>query len=262
MIYEEMYLRWMKEGKGERKELTLKKMIQRLLRNIQRNDLHKKIVDLPADDLLTTNYDYNLEATLPNGLQDAPPIYPVGGSKYAMLRRRQIGEDKILWHLHGEAAKPGSILLGYEPYSGYLARIKHYMTNEIVYKHQGVTTEIPALLPRLRVGKKDIRTWVDHFFLSDIYIIGMSLDFVEMHLWWLLHYRARRKVNSEINIDNHIHFLYPSSDQSWIKSRIALLCACQVECIPVPVQRQNWKRTYESAINLIRSGIQEAKSTG
>ena len=71
MIYEEMYLRWMKEGKGERKELTLKKMIQRLLRNIQSNDLHNKIVDLPADDLMTTNFDYNLEATLPNGLQDA-----------------------------------------------------------------------------------------------------------------------------------------------------------------------------------------------
>lgn len=251
MLYEEMYLRWI--ASGNREEIKLKREIKRLLKQIPANDLHHEVMDLPVSDILTTNYDWNLESTLPGGIKSAPYIPPVKGSKYALLRRRQAG-DKIVWHIHGEAYRPGTILLGYDPYSGYLAQIQSYMTKAVRYKDKDKETVLPPLRPRLDEGDDSIHCWIDHFFLSDIYILGLSMDFVEMHLWWIFHHRARLLANSGYHIRNRIYFLYPSVDQSWIKSRIDLLCACGVKCIPLPVVARNWKGAYESGLDLIRSG--------
>lgn len=246
MLYEELYLRW--NAQGNMHEMQLKKKIRQLLKNIRYNDLHKQVMELPVSEILTTNYDYNLEATLPGGVKAAPYMLPVKGSKYSLLRRRNAeAKDKVIWHIHGEVAAPGSILLGYEQYAGYLQHIRHYMVLGKEYKE----LRMPALNGRLRAGDKRIFSWVDHFFLSDVFILGLSMDFVEMHLWWILDFRARLKSDPRFRIDNEIVFIYPSADQNWIKSRIDLMCACDVKCVQAPVSHYDWKSMYKHSIEFI-----------
>jgi len=260
MLYEELYLRYIAADPSHR-EMDLKKKIKGLMKQIEANDLHHEVMELPISEIITTNYDHNLEATLPRGLKGAPYIQPVKGSKYHMLRRRQAG-DKVIWHIHGEATKPGTILLGYEPYSGFLSRIRTYFNSSLTYRDKDketgefLVTTLPALMPRIAAEEHEVHSWVDHFFFSDLYIVGLSMDFVEMHLWWILHFRARLQTDVKYPINNNIYFLYPSVDQTWIKSRIDLLCACGVKCIQVPVQRRNWKAAYQSAIGLIRNSAE------
>lgn len=253
MLYEEMYLRW--NIYGDKREMDLKKKIRQLLRNIRYNDLHKQVMDLPVSDILTTNYDYNLEATLKGGVKAAPYVPPVKGSKYSMLRKRS-AKDKMIWHIHGEVAAPGTILLGYEQYAGYLQHIRHYMVLGKEYKE----LRMPALNGRLRAGDKRIFSWVDHFFLSDVFILGLSMDFVEMHLWWILDFRARLKNDPKFKIDNEIVFIYPSADQGWIKSRIDLMCACDVKCIQAPVEHYDWKSMYHHSIQFVENMVKHGSA--
>jgi len=250
LLYEEIYLRWQELDPENHRELVLKKKIRELMQRIEPNDLHQSVMDLPISEILTTNYDYNLESTLDGGWTSAPHIPPVKGSKFSMLRKRQAG-DKVIWHIHGEASAPGTILLGYEQYVGYLQNIRNYAVNGIQYKSTGQNLVFPPLTKRLAAGNHTVMTWIDHFFMSDIFIMGLTMDFVEMHLWWILNFRARLLTNSKYQINNKIYFLYPSVDQNWIKSRIDLLCACDVQCIQAPVEHYNWKNMYQNVLQFL-----------
>ncbi len=250
LLYEEIYLRWHEKSPLEHKEMDLKKKMRSLLKKITFNDLHRRVMSLPVSDILTTNYDYNLESTLPGGLAQAPHIEPVKGSKFSLLRRRQ-AEDKVIWHIHGESSAPGSILLGYEQYAGYLQNIRNYVVEGVTYRENGEELHFPPLTKRLRAGSTEPLTWVDHFFMSDMVILALTMDFVEMHLWWILDFRARLMTNPNYNISNQIVYLYPSADQNWIKSRIDLLCACDVQCIQAPIEHFNWKNMYNHVLTFI-----------
>lgn len=246
LLYEEIYLRWASDRR--RDENTLKYKIKGLIKNIKPNDLHQAILDLDVSDILTTNYDYNVEECLPGGLDSAVYIPPVKGVKYSLLRRRRLDENKIIWHIHGEAAAPSTILLGYEQYAGYLQNIRNYVVKGITY----TKSSLPPLTMKLKEGWREVHTWVDHFYYNDVFILGLSLDFVEMHLWWILDYRARKISDSRYKFKNRVVYMYPQPEQEWIKHRLDLLCACDVECLPLPVSGNDWKAMYRSAIEVIR----------
>ncbi|MEM7035621.1 MAG: SIR2 family protein [Bacteroidota bacterium] len=244
LLYEEIYLRWVEHSR--KPELELKRKIRDLLRNIRSNSLHKQVMGMQVDEVLTTNYDYNLEAAIPGGVRKARYIHPVKGSKYSLLRRRQ-AQDKIVWHIHGEVHAPGTILLGYEQYAGYLQTIRNYMIQGVKYKE----LELPSLNLRLKQGDRTVMSWIDHFFFSDVYIVGLNMDFVEMHLWWILDFRARLRFDKRYTIDNKVTFIFPSADASWIKPRIDLLCACDVGAMAVPVVDNQWKKMYRNTLKYI-----------
>ena len=54
-------------------------------------------------------------------------------------------------------------------------------------------------------------SWIELFFNSNIYIAGLTLDYSEIDIWWLLNKRARL-LNEGIKIDNKIFFLYNEYD--------------------------------------------------
>lgn len=244
MLYEEMYLRWVQHG--GKKESDIKRIIRKLIGNITPNELHRRAVELSVDEILTTNYDYNLEMSVVEHIKEAPHLRPVKGTKYSILRRRQVA-NKLIWHIHGEIGSPGSILLGYEQYAGYLQYIRNYVVNGISYSDLSFS----PLNKRLKQGDGVVRAWIDHFFLNDIYILGLSMDFVEMHLWWLLDFRARISNSRSYDIQNKIVYMYPQQDQSWMKNRLDLLCACNVDAIPIPIS--DFKQLYHSAMDFIEA---------
>lgn len=244
MLYEEIYLRWSQVD--DRHERDIKHEISRLTRNIRSNDLHRLALRLDLDEIMTTNYDHNLESVTAGGIKGAELVPPIKGSKYSLMRKRKAGR-KLVWHIHGETSAPGTILLGYEQYAGYLQTIRNYMIQGMNY----TDLKLEPLTKRLREGDTRILAWVDHFFLSDVYILGLTMDFVEIHLWWLLDFRARLCKDARHHIHNKITYIYPAQDTPWIKPRIDLLCACGVHCIALPLVKGNWKAMYRMAMEMV-----------
>jgi hypothetical protein len=96
---------------------------------------------------------------------------------------------KLLELIHGEVAKPQSLLLGYGQYAKYMGQVKDYLYKGI--KFAGFKDEIRSPL----MGKSpdfsfernsEIYSWVDIFLKDELHIIGLGLDFSEIILWWLL----------------------------------------------------------------------------
>jgi hypothetical protein len=167
-------------------EPPIKKRIATMVKQLKFNDYHRRIMASDIRHILTTNYDYALENS--TGLNFAKKnIQPE--TKYSLFRRRA-AEDKFIWHIHGECDLPQTITLGYDQYSGYLQKLRMYATAERNYE-KGSPFKSGVIDFDLPDGKP--YSWIDVFFRDDMHIIGLSLDFTEIDLWWALTYKARLK---------------------------------------------------------------------
>ena len=91
------------------------------------------------------------------------------------------GVQKNIWHVHGEAKKPSSIIIGHTYYGALFARISEYLKSQ---KNRYYDNQ--------REGKENvIRSWIDAFILGDVYAIGFGYDYSEFDLWWLLNRKKR-----------------------------------------------------------------------
>ena len=61
------------------------------------------------------------------------------------------------------------------------------------------------------------------FFKDNIYIVGLTLDFIEIHLWWLLTFRQRALLTKELQLTNPIYYFFPSSIANQITGKLELL---------------------------------------
>ena len=195
LLYEEIYLRSAKQN--QIKEIDLKKFIAKNTRRLVPNSIHQRIVDMKVVNLFTTNYDLTLEKCLTNAISKITNQGVVREVLYNLFRVHQF-EDKNIWHIHGSDLSPASITLGYEHYSGYLQQMRNYVASGTKGSYKNIDFE--ALEKRLTEGQIDYDCWVDFFFTHDVHILGLNMDFVEMHLWWLITYRARMMVENRISI--------------------------------------------------------------
>lgn len=208
-------------------EECLKKSVRKKLSKLKYNMFHKKVFELGISDIITTNYDYNLEKSQNLNLKDGVKHFKTDERKYSLLRYREYTINKNLknriiriWHIHGEENRWNSILLGYEQYSGYLQNIRNYIFEGVKYQNETFS----PLISRLSGNKNKIlknennivfnNIWVDYFFTKDIYIVGLEYAFTEIHLWWILNYWARlksdlkSKKDKKISINNNIYYIY------------------------------------------------------
>jgi hypothetical protein len=96
-------------------------------------------------------------------------------------------------------------------------------------------------------GKVENNSWLDLIFTQNIHIVGLTLDFVESDLWWLITYRARKKLEkrtpkSRVDINNDIKYYYPAKFESSIKQKLDILSANEVT--PIAVQDSPDKKSY------------------
>ena len=148
-------------------------------------ELYSKLVNLPFDAILTTNYSYELE----NACFDELSKYKIQKNTYKTVRNAKDKESQFLyryikvnnarentiWHVHGDACRPSSIIMGHYYYGKLLAAIQEY---------------IPDMIRRFRFSQKNQveyypRSWVDYFMLSDVHMLGFGMDFSETDIWWL-----------------------------------------------------------------------------
>ena len=154
--------------------------------------LISEYMSLPVDAILTTNYTYEIEKSVNSrfagrfGCRNKyrKKVYTSAG-KYEINQLYtffSINEDNpSIWHIHGEAAKPDTMVIGHYNYGKLLAKIQQYVSK---------------LMARYKmcISKgSDIEkfNWVDYFLLSDVYIVGLGMDLSEMDLWWLINCKKR-----------------------------------------------------------------------
>ena len=218
----------------------------------------KEIIDIGFDDILTTNYGYEIESAIvgKDSLTDS----------YLKKHTRNISKDiarvqskylintcnifetdaKInrVWHIHGEVRKPSSIIIGHYYYGILLKRIIDYLD----HRHSDYRDDN---------SKYVTESWIDAFIKGDVYILGFGLDFSEMDLWWLIN----RKKRETSNHGKTRYFTFENEPE-----KHALLRSLGVEVydyskdnifdVPYDVKDENYRSFYDKSVKDIRKIIE------
>ena len=106
---------WFEEvASGTQHHQLKQKIAEDLKKGLAPNQHHKGLMALDFEHILTTNYDYNLEAA------DGGRWIQNSSARetfYSLFRRRSAG-NRHVWHIHGELDVVGSVMLGHAQYSG------------------------------------------------------------------------------------------------------------------------------------------------
>lgn len=228
------------------------------------NSVHHRFVDLPIDEIMTTNYDYVLErAYSPNiSLLDIKSARvkdkdsnTKSETKYSQRRKIALS-GKVFHHIHGEANTPASLCLGYAHYADYLTHIRNYVKGE-VNESNGSISDFSQKSALQKLAK---RHWSDLFFTHDVHIVGLTLDICEIDLWWILTYRAQL-FHSNADIRNEIT-LYSNNppDSDAFATQTALFERLHVKVVSVPptVDPTTRKADYISAYRRICGMIEDS----
>ena len=154
--------------------------------------LLKRYAELSVDAILTTNYTYELEkAVIPEFKCVAgrrckwrKATYENGGKycKEQLYTYFDMGKAcPSIWHIHGEAARPDTTVLGHYYYGKHLAKMQ---------------SDMPHIIARYKASLSkhfDMRvySWLEYFMISDVYIVGCGMALTELDLWWLVNCKKR-----------------------------------------------------------------------
>jgi len=178
-------------------EKQLKKAICKEMKNYNSNDIYDMIAELHFENYITTNYDFTIQPALMKAGYDVRHGYHKE-TIYSINRFVEYEDDsannKKVWYIHGELNRPNSIMLSYKHYCDYTGKIIEYINNSCWSEES-------------EIEYTKIQSWVDLFFCSNIYIMGLGLYYEEIDLWWLLSYRKRlKKLNPSLCTNQIIYF--------------------------------------------------------
>lgn len=235
-------------------EHLLKESIANAFRKIASNQYHDSLIEFGFDHYLTSNYDYALENSYKkrgylsrhNSTED---IYSV--------RRHNLIEDKNgkhiskIWHLHGEIDRPMSIMLGYDQYCGAVSKIDGYIKGTYEFTERKRQQRIDRIEIKLQRGRFDGRSWTELFFNSHLHILGLSLDFSETDLWWLLNKRARLLADRKTAflVKNKIYFYTPDNIT---RQQEGTLRSFSVDIVKTAL-KNNWPGYYDKTLHKIKA---------
>ena len=190
---------------GEVVESKLKKDIAQRVGLFDANTAYDIMAKLPVHHYLTTNYDN----TLLKAIGDKSLDVRYRPEKIYSIRRRYslngFNGIQSYWPIHGNVDSPASIMLGFDHYCGALSKIESYVKGGYEMPNVG---RLPSITYRLKNGIEEPYSWIDLFFISDIHIIGLGLEYEEMDLWWVLNRRRRIKRKEDGLVTNRVIY-YP-----------------------------------------------------
>lgn len=251
LLYEEIIVEAVKNRKL--KENVIKQFIADKINQFEPNPLHHELLNCGVRNILTTNYDFTFEKVLVDNVHSLKNDGIVKESTYSVFRHYTLGNHKI-WHIHGDANYATSITLGYEHYSGYLQQMRNYIVTGTGTSYKNVQLDSFIKRKRQRTRMNENHSWLDFFFRNDIYIIGLTLDFIEIHLWWLLTFRQRSILTKGIKADNKIVYFYPSSLGDKIHPKLQLLKSFDIFCYSCKYIEGQEDMFYKNVISLISEG--------
>ncbi|WP_454868502.1 SIR2 family protein [Pseudomonas farris] len=242
MVYERIFMGKHKASESQRiDELVIKSKIASSLAEQESNEVFKLLGDMKFEHYLTTNYDYAFEKAL--------AINPEKLSSeeiYSLRRKRKYKSNigaKYLWNIHGEIDSPKSIMLGLDHYCGSVSKIDAYVKGNYKHSVDGKTISIESMEKKLESDSFCYTSWVDLFFSSNVHIVGLSLDYSETDLWWVLNKRARLAADNLVK--NNIFFYVNYIDDQ----KRGLLESFDVDVVVTEVIGGDYEGMYRSAIS-------------
>lgn len=207
--------------------------------------------------IITTNYDKGLELILCDicGYEEIKPkglvkeeIYSI--RTYKEYISRKSNHHLKLWKIHGDIDRIKSITFGFDQYCGSLSKLSEYIKGN--YKSaKGPVCKVP-MKQKYETQQFDNLSWAELFFCTNVYIVGLGLDFSEIDIWWLLnkHIRIKREVPK---IKNNICYIFNNQydDKDEKKEIFEALEAFQVECQGID-SNENY---ITNIFNIIRSTV-------
>lgn len=163
----------------------------------------KPIWGMGFDHILTTNYSYELECAADSKFDKRcchnKTCHGECPFKAAMQYTRKHaethyllhtynavvheGREQKIWHIHGEARKPDSVILGHYFYGKLLQRYDKLLSERGNKQYARQQNGEPPIL----------ESWLDAFIMGDVYILGFGCDFSEWDIWWLLNRKKRER---------------------------------------------------------------------
>lgn len=199
LVFDEIFLNT--KRRSSEREIELKKHVAELVEKIPRNKYHDGFVNSPVKHIITPNYDYNFENASKFPHKEANLKKE---TKYSLFRRRKVGSTSV-WHMHGEARVPNSVMLGHDQYSGYMQKLRAYLTTR-ADRATKATSPYKRNIADFE-NNSDHYSWVDIFLENDVHIVGYSLDYTEIEMWWLLYYKEKLKQLGKFKT-GETHFYY------------------------------------------------------
>lgn len=192
-------------------EDSLKAKIAQAMANYQSNEIYQRIASMSdVSHLVTTNYDEVMKHTLESsGYKMTNHVH--AENTYSLRRCTTLSDQKTekkIWNIHGEIAFPKTIMLGLNQYCGSIGRISEYLSGRYKYSVNKQELFLPSIQSRLRDGIAEPFSWIDLFFISDVYILGFGLLYEEIDLWWILT-RRKRLMRQDANIHNRVCYCGP-----------------------------------------------------
>ncbi|MGI6721170.1 MAG: SIR2 family protein [Anaerovoracaceae bacterium] len=185
-----------------------------------------EVLDLGLDEILTTNYSYEFEIAGYKKKVHSLTRKQVGRmrkhtegvkrqeAKYRIYTYNQVGDNRI-WHVHGEAAVPRSVVIGHQWYVDF------------VHRYQQQIMQVNNYRPEKGRRKTDF-SWLGSFLRGDVYILGFDFDYSEIDLWWLL--SKKQEYNLSGRTDGRVCYYGPrNNDGRKYDSKEELLRAYEVE---------------------------------
>lgn len=142
----------------------------------------RRYTKLEFTDILTTNYGYEIEASLlEDGKINNNRLKKIQGCK--KIKERNVRyfykfDTTKVWHIHGEYRKAQSLVLDHKSYCDIISQCKDRVVS--------FRNRLNEKLKKNQNGWLEITSWVDVFLLGDVYIVGFGMDFSEIDLWWLI----------------------------------------------------------------------------
>ncbi len=245
LVYEEIVLN--SNPKYKFKESTIKQSVAALVNEIGYNDFHSKVMRSDFPHIITTNYDYSFQNSLNSKSKESNLKEE---SKYSVFRRHELN-SKYIWHIHGECGLYNSIMLGHEHYAGQLQKLRAYATSN--RRTSSKITKSP-----FKSGNRNfdidgsIYSWFDIFLRDEVHILGLSLDYTEIDLWWLLSYKQRLQTISEYETGKtKFHTLQETRPSDKSKALHSILRSFGVEVIyhgPSLNKSSKYESMYENVI--------------
>ena len=235
-----------------------KQLFYGIIGSEQHSEILKSLLSVGFDDILTTNYSYELEeAGLSKETLTDTEVTKLmrhtsdrAETHYLLHTYNHIEFEGIanrIWHIHGEVRKPDSMILGHYWYGNLLRRIQDKLDQQGNYY--------------ARVQKNgqniDRKSWVDSFILGDVYVLGFSYGLSEIDLWWLLTRKNRENAH-------HGKLYYYGIQNEKDREKTALLELMGAEVINLGFTSDvkttpDYKTFYQDAFDDIQKRMAKAK---
>lgn len=182
-----------------------------------------KMLNIPFDAVLTTNYTYEIENHILRAYKEMPIEKKLAyacrtsNSKsrkpFRTFNRFPNGDSNVdIWHIHGETRLKQSIVMTHDEYIRNTTNIVKYVSGRR-NEYQNHYNELKFM------------SWIDYLIMGDVYVLGQGFDFSELDLWWLIHRRLTEKAKV-----GTINFYEPMDSHGVMSSSACVLQHAGAKC--------------------------------